>query len=287
MPSSKIELSIIIVNYNGEHYIRRCLDSILESLDSVPFEILVIDNNSQDNSRDILSHYEDKARVFYNSDNLGFSKANNQGLAHSNGDYVLLLNNDTVLKKTALRHMIDYFKGHPETGALSPKLLNPDGSLQIQGSALGAWRFRAKTARKVPFICAAALLMRRDILREIGGLDENLFFYNEDVDLCHQLRRRKHPIIYLPDAEVIHFGGLSTKTRKAGAIVDGYRGGLYLSKKSYPLPVHYLYRLILFLDILPKFLFYCVISTVKKDYDEYRLAYKKIIEININGKFKR
>jgi len=275
MPSPKIELSIIIVNYNGEHYIRRCLESILESQDSVPLEILVVDNNSQDHSRDILSRYEDKARIFYNSENLGFSKANNQGLHHSNGKYVLLLNNDTVLKKTALRHMVDYFKAHPETGALSPKLLNPDGSIQTQGSSLGAWRFKAKKARKVPFICAAALLMRRDILCDIGGLDENLFFYNEDVDLCNQLRRRKRPIIYLPDAEVIHFGGLSTKTRKAGAIVDGYRGGLYLSRKSYPLPAHYLYRVILFLDILPKFLFYCLLSTVKKDYNEYMQAYKK------------
>jgi len=226
-----ILLSIVIVNYNGHRFIRRCLDSIFASEFS-SYEVIVVDNHSQDDSLSLLSTYKDRIRLIVNQENLGFSKANNQGFKHCLGEFVLLLNNDTIVSPLAFKKMVDYLKAHDQVGALSPRLLNPDGSIQTQGSVLGAWQFKSSRIRSVSFICGAAILTRKKVLDQIGGLDENLYFYNEDIDFCKQVKKLGYQIIYYPDSEVVHFGGLSTATRKADSIVDGYRGGLYIVYKT-------------------------------------------------------
>lgn len=283
--TTDLDLSIIIVNYNGEHYISDCLDSVFESPLSYSYEVIVVDNASQDDSLKILDSYKNRVQLIVNESNVGFAKANNQCLPLCKGRYVLLLNNDTVIRGSALQHLLDFYEAHPEAAALSPKLLNADGSVQVQGSFLGSWRFYSKQVKKVPFICGAAMLTTRAFLQSIGGLDAELFFYNDDIDFCKQAAKAGKPIYYLPDAKVTHFGGLSTKTRKAESMMAGYFGSLYLSKKLYPLPIHYLYRAVLWLDLLPRLLVSLVLSTVLKKRRVFLKLYWKVIVSTVTGKF--
>jgi GT2 family glycosyltransferase len=282
---SKPTLSIIIVNWNGAKFLKGCLDSILEIPCDYATEIILLDNASTDNSHAILAPYESRITLIKNPSNVGFSKGNNLCLPYAKGKYLLLLNNDTVLKENALNTMVSFFEAHPEIGAISPKLLNADGSIQIQGSSLGAWRFKSKTPRTLPFICGAALMTTRALYTEIGGLDENLFFYNDDIDFCKQMQKRKKDIYYLPDAQVTHFGGLSTKFRKAAATVDGYRGSLYLSRKFYPLIVHIIYRFLVLVDASIKAIVYGILSLFFKKAQDYFHAYRRIIGIVFSGQF--
>ena len=163
------DLSVIVVNYNGASYIAQCLESILNHKTKYNIELIVIDNNSVDESKHVLSNYKSTCKLVFNDKNLGFSVANNQGLNIAKGEYVLLLNNDTVVHEKVVDTLIDYFKTTSNIGALSPKLVYPNGSLQRHGSILGAWRFLGKTPRKVPFIIGAACMLKTDILRSIGG----------------------------------------------------------------------------------------------------------------------
>ena len=278
------KLSIILVNFNGKTFIQRCLDSIFDSQTSFAYEVILIDNASQDQSKPILKQYEDRCRLFFNETNLGFSKANNQGIRLAKGHYVLLLNTDTILYPDALEKMLLYYEAHPKIGALSPKLLNPDGSVQTQGSSFGFWRFRAKKPRKIPFISGASLMTTKAIMAEIGGLDEQLFFYNDDIDFCKQMAKRNYPIMYVPDALVIHFGGLSSKSREAASIVDGYRGSLYLCRKFYPKVVYSIYKTLVLVEVVLKNLVYRVLSVIQaKRYKAFVEAYRNILYILIKG----
>ncbi len=200
-----MKLSIIIINYNGGTYIQACLDSLFASGIKDPFEVIVFDNHSEDRSIETLRQYGSKITLIENKENIGFSRGNNACLPYCSGELLLLLNNDTYIKKGAIQSMIDYYEKTSQIGALSPKLLNEDGSIQIQGSSLGAWRFKSKNPRKVPFICGAALMISKTLYNEIGGLDENVFFYNDDIILCKELKKRQKDIHYLPSAEVIHY----------------------------------------------------------------------------------
>ncbi|MBT5856102.1 glycosyltransferase family 2 protein [bacterium] len=276
-------LSIIIVNYNSAGFIADCLDSVLASVTSDPFEVIVIDNASTDNSPEIIKTYKTKITFIQNPENSGFARGNNLCLPHCKGDYLLLLNNDTLVPPTALQGMLNYFKSNPKTGALSPKLLNRDGSLQPQGSGLGSWRFKSKTPLPVSFISGACLMTPKPLYESIGGLDENLFFYNEDTDFCNQLKKLKRPIIYLPTVEITHFGGLATSTRKPQSMVAGYRGSLYLCRKYYPWFCYPLFRVLIWVDVLPRLLIYTLLSPFMKSKRPYRNAMIEIAKIVLTG----
>jgi GT2 family glycosyltransferase len=273
-----IKLSIIIVNYNGAAYIGSCIDSIKKSNVNFEYEIIVVDNNSYDTSKDILKSYLDDITLIENKTNNGFSKANNQGLAKARGEYVFLLNNDTLLELKTLETLMQYYIDNPDTGAVAPKLLNKDSTLQAPGSTLGKGKFRSQSAKKMRFISGAAFFTTKKILDDLKGLDENFFFYNEDIDLCLRIRKFGKELIYLPQAALIHFGGEATKTRKAGSIIEGYRGGLYLCYKHYGWLIYTLYRILLLMDVVPKIIWYLL--TLKK---EQAGAYLKILIIDINN----
>ncbi len=264
------DLSIIIVNYNGAHFIKECLDSVFASKTRFSFDVALVDNASKDNSLEILDPYKNKIQIIANLENKGFSAANNQGIRATKGRYVFLLNNDTVLKPDTLETLLDYYEKNPELGALAPRLLNADGSIQYSGSVLGHWQYRSEKPRKVSFLSGAAFLSSREIMDQVGGLDENFFFYNEDVDLCKMILKLGKPLVYLPQAQLIHYGGLSTATRKAASVIEGYRGGLYLCKKHYPGWVYLLYKGLVAIDVAVRY----VVAR-----GELRQAYAKIAKL--------
>jgi GT2 family glycosyltransferase len=281
--TQNIDISIIIVNFNGGRYIDSCLDSIFENNPSYSYEIIVIDNSSADNSLDVLSHYKDKITLIPNVNNMGFSYANNQGIKIAIGKYIFLLNNDTVLKPESLDTMINYFAQNSNIGAIAPKLLNADGSIQLPGSILGHWQYKNNKPRKVGFLSGAAFLTTKDIMSKIGGLDENFFFYNEDIDLCMQIKKLGLSLIYLPLAKIVHYGGESTKTRKAASVIEGYRGGLYLCFKHYNTVVYNSYRLILLVDLIPRIIWHGLFSFISNRHRDMLKAYVKVLGINIKN----
>lgn len=276
-------VSILIVNYNGAAFIADCLDSLFNSQCQCEIDVVIVDNASTDNSLDVLSRYIDKVTLVKSAVNIGFGRGNNLAFDSAKGDIVFLLNNDTVLKSDTLQILVDFMHSHSNIGAIAPKLLNRDGSLQAPGSIFGRWRFLRKKPQKVPFIAGAAVMMWSSVYKEIGGFDKHMFFYNEDIDLCMMLKKKKTYLYYVPSAELLHYGGLSTKFRKLDSVVEGYRGGMYLAYKHYPRVVFYLYRVVLLLDLVPRLFIYGLLSVFLLQYRSYFKAYYNILLINKNN----
>ncbi len=278
-----VALSVLIVNYNGASFIRPCLDSVFASKVTFSFEIIVVDNASVDASKSVLDTYGNRLTVLYSETNLGFSEGNNKGAELATGDVYFLLNNDTVLEPDTLEVLYQFLKNNSGVGAVVPKLIGADGCLQSPGSIFGQWRFRKTVPTVVPFVAGAAVMIPRQAYEVIGGLDGNLFFYNDDIDMCMMLKKMGFQIVYLPTTQLIHYGGLSTKTRKVGSLIEGYRGGLYIVYKHYPRFLYHLYRLILLFDIFPRLIIHSIRGIFSLKQKEMAQAFIKIFCINWKG----
>ena len=139
-----MDISVLIINYNGAQFIRECLDSLLKSKTSASFEVIVVDNNSSDLSLELLKSYQNQITVISNRENTGFSYANNQAAKVAKGDYLYLLNNDTLTKEDTIDVLYQFICSHPDAGAITPKLLNKDGSFCVQEVYLGSGDFGQK-----------------------------------------------------------------------------------------------------------------------------------------------
>ena len=231
------KLSIIIVSYNTCDVTCDCLGSIYAAQWRTPFEIIVVDNASHDGSVDKIRERFPQIKIIANEENLLFSRANNQGAEIARGEYLLLLNSDTLVKDDNLQRMVDYFDTLPrDVICIGPKVLNPDGSIQSYGWALPsvAERFCMcfKIHRFFPFIerlirglpvypdrireagwvVGACMMMRAELYRKVGGLNENVEFYGEEPEFGYRTSKRYGlRTVYYPDASIVHLGGVSTK----------------------------------------------------------------------------
>jgi GT2 family glycosyltransferase len=235
-----MDISIIIVTWNSEDFIRNCLDSILLLGDRVRHEIIVVDNASSDQTVKIVREFYPEADLIENRTNLGYARANNQGIEQAQGRYLLLLNPDTQLMDGSLSSMGELIEGDPRIGALGPKLLNPDRSTQAScrefprfstliweftglsrlfpnSKTFGAWRmgyFAFDQFREVDQPMGSCLMLRKETLEQIGSFDENFSMFFNDVDLCYRIKEAGWKIYFHPDARVIHHGGASTRKAK-------------------------------------------------------------------------
>ena len=276
-------VSVFIVNYNGADFILDCLDSLLASKTTFDLDIIIIDNCSTDESIQRLLPYKDRITLLKNYHNSGFSKANNICASYAKGDYYFLLNNDTVLQSDTIQLLYDYMIQFSDIGALVPKLLNRDGSIQCPGSIFGQWKFKSKKPIDVSFVAGAALLVKKSVYETINGLDENLFFYNDDVDLCAVLRKKNFRIVYYPYASLTHYGGISTSFRKIKSLIEGYRGGFYVCYKHYPRFIYRLYRFFVLFDIIPRFLIHLLLALFRPLNRSYLSLYIAVLKINLNN----
>jgi GT2 family glycosyltransferase len=234
-----LKLSIIILCWNDLGLIGNCLRSIYEGTHSTDFEVIVSDNGSTDGSVEFIQKNFAKVRVLENKANLRFSKGNNVGIQISTGEYVLILNPDTIIHEGSLDRLIEFADRHPEAGGFGCRVLNPDGS--YQGSARPfptIWRewiaalylrplghisdvftsdkyvsFKGDSERKIDWFSGCCLLVRSKLLKELGGFDERFYYYYEDLDLCHRIWDAGYPILYTPAASITHLGGQSTTGR--------------------------------------------------------------------------
>jgi GT2 family glycosyltransferase len=275
------DLSIVIVNTNNCKLLEECLASIAKSTHKITYEVIVSDNASTDGSRELVRNKFPKTILITNKENLGFIKASNLGLKIHQGRYAMLLNDDTIVKESALDKMVEFMDSHPEAGACGAKLLNIDGTIQHQGGLLGKKFWQAKEPTMVDFVIGAALLVRKKVIDQVGIMDENLFFYNDDLDWCLSIRKAGYKIYFLPQAEIIHYGGYSSKRKfNRRLFVEGFKGGLYFVRKHYGELAYNIYRSALtlaFVLVLP-----CQILNKTK-----LLAYTDIIRMAAAGQVPR
>jgi GT2 family glycosyltransferase len=246
-----MDLSIIIITLNNKKILEECIESIVKFTKSISYEIIVVDNNSSDGTQALIRSKYPDVTLIENKSNLGFSGANNKGLKIARGRYSLLLNDDTYIKDDAFGKITAFMDSETDTGICGPRLLNVDGSIQRQGSILSARKWRSNVPAEVSFVLGACMFIRTSILKKIGLLDENLFFYNDDLDLCKRASGASFKVVYFPLAEVVHYGGFSSKKFPGKKLfIEGFRGGLYFCRKHYGPVIYSLYRALLLLFTL-------------------------------------
>jgi GT2 family glycosyltransferase len=247
------EISVIIVNWNSKDFLNRSLESIRENCSVRDCEVFVVDNNSSDGSADLVRKYFPQVKLIQNNENIGYAKANNQAIKESSGEYVLLLNPDTVLLPDAIEHLLSFMRENPDAGIVGPRLLNEDGTVQPSGKRFPSApqtiletffqvcpRFhelmRKEYERHLIFgrddfehvaetdeVSGACLLFRRQVIEEIGLLDDGFFLYYEDVDLCYRTKLAGWKVFILPEAQVVHHWGINAKERQILTITDHHK----------------------------------------------------------------
>jgi GT2 family glycosyltransferase len=234
-----MKLSIIILCWNDRKVIADCLQSIFANTHSTGFEVIISDNGSTDDSIEFIRASYPSVQVIENGRNLRFAKANNVGIRASLGEYVLILNPDTIIHDGTLDKMVSFADQHPEAGAFGCRVLNSDGSYQVSARPLPSLRsqwitalyvrplgylserfhsdmyisWKGETERQVGYLSGCFTLVRGDLLRRMDGFDEQFFYYYEDIDLCRRVWKAGYPILYTPMVTITHLGGESTKKR--------------------------------------------------------------------------
>jgi hypothetical protein len=231
-----MDLSIIIVNWNSVPYLRSCLASVYRETVGIDFEVIVIDNASDDGCESFIREEFPQACFIQSGENMGFARANNLGFARSHGQVLLFLNPDTEVSGNALGEMLFYLRAHPCVGAVGAQLLNSDGTLQtscVQAfPTLGnqildsellrrmfpkwrGWGTRALFQNQdrpadVDAISGACFMVKRSVFEQVGWFGEQYFMYSDDLDLSYKIKEEGFFIHYLNDCEVVHHGGRSS-----------------------------------------------------------------------------
>lgn len=233
-----MDISVIIVNYNVREFLNNALISIHKALEGFSSEVFVVDNASDDGSVELIQKNFPWVRLIANFTNVGFAKANNQALALAAGNYILLINPDTLVQEDTFRKLTSFFPEHPTAGMVGCKILNPDGTLQLpcRRSFPTPWTAFTKTfglsalfpksklfakynltylnpdeQYEVDAVSGSFMMITRDVYNAIGGLDETFFMYGEDLDWCFRVQQAGKKVFYVPTTSIIHYKGESTK----------------------------------------------------------------------------
>lgn len=282
MTINDIELSICIVGINAFDYLNKCLNSIISSEIDLKYEIIYVDNHSSISGIDQIESQFPGLVMIRNNQNNGFAKANNQGINIAKGQLILLLNPDTIVDKNALQRMIEFLRQNPDTGIIGPKVLNSDLSFQphCKRGEARPWEVICYFSRlsrlfphnpffsgylqghldenqthHVPSISGCCMLVRKEVIDQIGLLDERFFAYQEDTDYCMRARKVGWKVTYYPSAQIVHFGG------KGGASVQPYKTifewhrsyYLYFKKhlaRDYFFLLNWLFYLLMFIKLI-------------------------------------
>ncbi|MBE6269550.1 MAG: glycosyltransferase family 2 protein [Prevotella ruminicola] len=245
-----MKLSVIIVNYNVRPYLTACLDSVQRALDGVESEVFVVDNHSDDDSVEVVGRDYAWVHLINNRENLGFSKANNIAIRQAKGEYILLLNPDTVVAEDTLKNAVGFMDQHPEAGGAGVRMHNADGTLApesrraIPTPFVAARKMLGFTKRyymsylswdapaQIEVVSGAFMLLRRKAILEVGLLDEDFFMYGEDIDLSYRLLQGGWQNWYLP-YDIVHYKGQSTSKSDFRYVHVFYQAMLIFFRKHY------------------------------------------------------
>lgn len=254
------DVSIIIVHRNGVELLRECLASLPDGCGELNWHAIVVDNGSADGSQKMVRRdFPDRITLLDCKENLGFTKGNNRGLPHAKGRYVILLNNDTKCCKDSIVNGLAYLDQNPDVGVAGLKLLNADGSRQLscrrfpgfQQAFFNRYSLLTKlfpdnrfsvnylmtdvddTVREVDWVSGACMIIRRELIKKIGGLDERFFMYSEDVDYCLRAWKKNYKVIYLPVGEVFHYIGKTSSRYPYMPMIERHKSMYKFYKKHY------------------------------------------------------
>ena len=253
------QLSIVIVNYNVKYFLKQCIQSIYNSDYPHPYEIIVVDNNSQDDSLEMLSQEFPDVKVIANTENQGFSKANNQGFSIAQSEYILILNPDTLIKEDTLSICHNRMQDD-RIGAIGVKMIDGKGQylpeskrgfptpIHALWKMIGLSKIFSKSSyfnkyymghldekkeAHVDVLTGAFFWTKKKILDQVGGFDEDYFMYGEDIELSYQVKKAGYELLYLPTTDIIHFKGESTKKSSVQYLKNFYGAmGIYAQKRN-------------------------------------------------------
>jgi O-antigen biosynthesis protein len=255
-----MKLSVVIVNYNVKYFLEQCLHSVIKAGQGIAMEVFVVDNNSVDGSVQMIRDKFSQIKLMENKENKGFSKANNQAIQQSIGEYILLLNPDTVVEDNTFRQIIDFMDTHSDAGGLGVKMVDgkghflPESKRGLPTPAVAfykifgfSWLFpKSKTfgryhlgfldkneIHEVEILSGAFMLLRKSVLDKIGMLDESFFMYGEDIDLSYRIIVAGYKNYYFPKARIIHYKGESTRKGSVNYVFVFYNAMMIFARKHF------------------------------------------------------
>jgi len=254
-----MDVSIIIVNWNTKDLLQHCLASIYEQTVNIDYEIIVVDNCSEDGSAEMVKSEFKQVILIQNKENRGFAAANNQAIAIAKGRYILLLNSDTIVLDKAIEKTISFADAHPQSGVIGCRVLNPDGSMQptcfmfpsilnmmlestylykifpknrFFGRQQMTWWDR-NNVRCVEVVTGCFMLVRREAIEQVGVMDEHFFIYGEETDWCYRFKKNGWKVMFTPIGQIIHYVGQSTSKIPVAMIIQLRLSLLKFIKKHY------------------------------------------------------
>lgn len=255
-----MDLSIIVVSYNTKELLKQTIQSVDRVNNNFSYEIIVVDNNSVDNSAEMIKVGFPKVILIENHENLGFAKANNKGILVAEGRYILLLNSDTEVLGDCIEKCIEYMNSNIDIGILGCKVILPDGKLDhackrgfptpwaslTYGLKLDKLFSKSKLfgqydltflnedeINEVDACMGAFMMVRREAISDAGLLDEDFFMYGEDIDWCYRIKNAGWKVVYYPEAKIIHYKGSSSKKKRVKCIYEFHRAMYLFYNKHY------------------------------------------------------
>ena len=255
-----MELSVIIVNYNVKHFLEQCLFSVRQALTDINGEVIIVDNNSVDGSGLMVREKFPEYIYIQNQENKGFSKANNQGIKQAKGQYILLLNPDTVVEEDTFRKCIKFMDSHPEAGAMGVKMIDgkgrflPESKRSLPKPSVAFYKIFGLSKlfpnsrifgrynlgflsqdqiHEVDILPGAFMFLRKKTLQQTGILDEDYFMYGEDIDLSYRIIQSGLKNYYYPETTIIHYKGESTKKSSLNYVALFYKAMIIFADKHF------------------------------------------------------
>lgn len=263
-----ISFSIVIVNFNTQDFLNRCLSSIYSHIKRNDVEIIVVDNASTDGSQAMVKSLYPYVHLIEHTDNLGFVAANNQAIKIAHGRFILLLNSDTTLTEDGVDELITFMENTPDAGIVGGKIFFPDKSIQYSCRRFHRfiWEFFNQTVvlikdispftkkmqmadfdynsiRQVDWVSGAYMLIRKEIIDRIGLFDPEIFMFFEDTDLCRRVRSAGYNVYFVPGSKIYHYHGMSAKKNLARSIVYSFKSSIVYFRKHHGMMITVWYRL--------------------------------------------
>jgi len=281
-------LSISIVNTNNRVLLEQCLHSLFDQDHGVDFEVILVDNVSTDGSADMVVDKFPRVQLIRNTGRLGFAANHNQAIRVSRGKFILVLNEDTIVRPGALKSMCDIQAQNPRIGAVGPRLENPDGTLQPScykfptplrciaenlmlvaafpnSKLFGDYRsWPHDSVRDVEFVSGAAIQVRREVIETTGLLDDGFFIYSEETDWCYRMHKDKWRVVFVPGGTIVHFGGQSSVAIKDRQFCEFNRSGARYFRKHFGLVGSIVLRTSMIVGALLRIPIFSVVYLIKR-----------------------